>query len=114
MNSLINPEKISGNEALKSIIEILDCVQQWPHNLLSGRTCQKAVSGKIFRHKCGQDRIMGAIEGCHIRTQRPRSNGNDYINRKGYQFFCKVCVMRMEGSSTFSLDPLEEFMTPVC
>lgn len=28
--------------------------------------------------------IAGAIDGCHIKIQRPHVRGGDYLNRKGY------------------------------
>ena len=28
--------------------------------------------------------MIGCVDGIHIRLQRPRQNGVDYVNRKGY------------------------------
>ncbi|KAI4455228.1 hypothetical protein MML48_1g01257 [Holotrichia oblita] len=37
-----------------------------------------------FAQKGGFGNVIGAIDGCHIRVRKPISDGNDYINRKGY------------------------------
>ncbi|XP_031156990.1 protein ALP1-like [Sander lucioperca] len=50
----------------------------WPN------ACEKAASAAAFHHSCGLDVVIGAIDGCHIRVQRPPIRGGDYMNRKAY------------------------------
>lgn len=42
-----------------------------------------AVTQK-FEEINGFPGIIGAIDGCHIEIEKPKRNGNSYINRKGY------------------------------
>jgi hypothetical protein len=42
------------------------------------------TSSGIFRRICSIDRVIGAIDGCHLRIKQPVRHGVDYINRKGY------------------------------
>ena len=37
-----------------------------------------------FKRTSGQDNIIGAIDGCHIKILKPNIRGQDYINHKSY------------------------------
>ena len=50
----------------------------WPN------ACEKAASAAAFHRSCGLDGVIGVIDGCHIRVQRPPIRGGDYMNRKAY------------------------------
>uniref|UniRef100_A0A8C5G485 DDE Tnp4 domain-containing protein n=1 Tax=Gouania willdenowi TaxID=441366 RepID=A0A8C5G485_GOUWI len=50
----------------------------WPDS--SGR----AESAAAFQRLCGLAGIIGAIDGCHIRVQRPPIRGGDYMNCKSF------------------------------
>ncbi|KAM9832236.1 uncharacterized protein ACB057_007849 [Neosynchiropus ocellatus] len=43
---------------------------------------EKAASAAAFHHLCGIKGVIGAIDGCHIRIQRPPIRGGDYMNHK--------------------------------
>lgn len=63
----------------------------WPN------TCEKAASAAAFQHLCGLSGVICAIDGCHIRVQRPPIRGGDYMNRKSFysvllQGIVDVCV----------------------
>ncbi|KAK9696185.1 DDE superfamily endonuclease [Popillia japonica] len=46
---------------------------------------QEAISiSSEFEKKQGIPNVLGCIDGCHIRTKKPKINGDDFINRKGY------------------------------
>ena len=51
---------------------------QWPDN------CHKRANSKKFFRSTRRRRIIGAIDGCHIRFQKPPVRGVDYFNRKHY------------------------------
>ncbi len=46
--------------------------------------CDKGVISAVFYRLCGIRAIIGAIDGCHIKIQRPAIRGGDYLNRKGF------------------------------
>ncbi|XP_051538282.1 uncharacterized protein LOC127431780 [Myxocyprinus asiaticus] len=50
----------------------------WPN------TCEKAASAAAFHRLCGLSGVIGAIDGCHTRVQRPHIRGGDYMNRKAF------------------------------
>ncbi|XP_031328987.1 putative nuclease HARBI1 isoform X1 [Photinus pyralis] len=40
--------------------------------------------GEEFEKKQGIKNVIGAIDGCHIRINKPKLNQDSYVNRKGY------------------------------
>ena len=76
---------ISQGAAHNAIVEMLDTTCElastfiiWPSE------CEKQGNAVVFHRKCGIHNILGAIDGCHIRIQRPPVRGGDYLNRKSY------------------------------
>ena len=53
---------------------------RWPGD------CEKAANATAF-HKTRRCDIIGAIDGCHIRLQKPPARGMDYINIK---YYCSI------------------------
>ena len=65
----------------KVLIKVCDMAGEyitWPTD------AEKQVSSAVFQRTSSRPRIIGAIDGCHIRILRPRYHGIDYMNRKGY------------------------------
>ena len=68
------------------VMEVLDKVCsmapkyiQWPSQQAM------AVSSEVFRGRARLERVIGAIDGCHIRIQRPpHPSASSYRNRKDY------------------------------
>ncbi|XP_032689920.1 putative nuclease HARBI1 [Odontomachus brunneus] len=60
-----------------------------------------------FERASGFPKIIGAIDGTHIKIEAPKQNPTDYINRKGYhsiqlQSFsgrCSICITRTSLSA---------------
>ena len=65
-------------QGLSAICQIAPAFIKWPSE------CDKRNSARVFARWTGIDNVTGAIDGCHIRLQRPKNHGSDYINRKGY------------------------------
>lgn len=63
----------------------------WP------RGCEKRMSSAVFQRISGLDGVIGAIDGCHIRVQRPPIRGGDYINRKSYYSVLLQGIVNDEG-----------------
>ena len=89
---------VSQGTAHETIISVLDMICQlsaqyikWPNR------CERQVSAAVFSRRCGMDRIIGAIDGCHIRIIRPRRHGVDYLNRKGYYSMLLQGICNDEG-----------------
>ncbi|MCL4144307.1 UNVERIFIED_CONTAM: hypothetical protein GTU68_041549 [Idotea baltica] len=58
---------------------------KWPENLNN--------TMNDFFVTAGFPRVVGVIDGCHIRILEPKNNANDFINRKFYPSIniCAVC-----------------------
>ncbi|KAB5579381.1 hypothetical protein PHYPO_G00194410 [Pangasianodon hypophthalmus] len=76
---------VSESTAHKSVLEVLGIFStlgpsfiSWPN---AGR---KKASSAAFHKLCGLDRIIGAIDGCHIKINRPNIRGGDYMNRQSF------------------------------
>jgi len=76
---------ISQGAAHNAILEVLSLVCKlapayitWPSD------CQKRAVSAAFERVCTIGNIIGAIDGCHIKIQRPKICGDDYINRKSF------------------------------
>ncbi|KAL2083802.1 hypothetical protein ACEWY4_021575 [Coilia grayii] len=65
-------------EVVSAFCKIVPNFITWPNG------CLKAASSAAFQNKCGICNIIGAIDGCHIKIQRPTTRGGDYLNRKNY------------------------------
>lgn len=50
--------------------------------LPSAQETQEIISG--FKDRAGFPQVVGAIDGCHIPIQAPKSSPEDYVNRKGF------------------------------
>ena len=55
------------------------------------------MSSAVFQLISGLDGVIGAIDGCHIRVQRPPIRGGDYINRKSYYSVLLQGIVNDEG-----------------
>lgn len=51
---------------------------QWP----TGTRCTDVMRG--FNIASGFPKIIGAVDGTHIRIDAPKENATDYVNRKGF------------------------------
>ena len=77
---------VSKSTAHDIIFRMLDHVSglgqdyvKWPDQQ------EKETSAGVFRRLSGKHNVIGAIDGCHIRIQKPQGiRGDDYMNRKGY------------------------------
>ncbi|KAM3876298.1 uncharacterized protein ACN63O_024338 [Diretmus argenteus] len=76
---------VSPSTAHRAILDVLGTLCSltssfiaWPNH------CEKRVSAAAFARVCGINGIIGAIDGCHIKIQRPIIRGADYLNRKGF------------------------------
>lgn len=76
---------ISQGAAHNAFVEMLDTTCEpastfiiWPSE------CEKRGNAVVFHRMCGIHGIIGSIDGCHIRIQRPQVRGGDYLNRKSY------------------------------
>lgn len=65
-------------QALNIMCTIGSSFISWP------KTCEKAASAAAFHRLCGLSGVIGAIDGCHIRVQRPPIRGGNYMNRKSF------------------------------
>lgn len=63
-------------QVLKATCELAKTCIQWPNSV------RKQNSTDHFLRICGIDRVIGSIDGCHIKIQRPHVRGIDYMNRK--------------------------------
>lgn len=77
--------KVSQSSAHRVILQVLKCMSgvgttfiSWPNS------SKKKSSASAFQRLCGVEGVIGAIDGCHIRVQRPAVRGGDYMNEKSY------------------------------
>ncbi|XP_053177218.1 putative nuclease HARBI1 [Scomber japonicus] len=76
---------VSQSTAHHVILEILCILCSQTSSFISWpKEFEKATSAAAFARICGINDIMGAIDGCHIKIQRPIIRGGDYLNRKGF------------------------------
>ncbi|KAJ8391895.1 hypothetical protein AAFF_G00083660 [Aldrovandia affinis] len=76
---------VSQGAAHKVIVEVLDLTCLLASSFITWPThCEKRTNAVLFRRACGIDGIVGTIDGCHIRIQRPPVRGGDYLNRKSF------------------------------
>lgn len=55
------------------------------------------MSSAVFQHISSLNGVIGVIDGCHIRVQRPPIRGGDYINRKSYYSVLLQGIVNDEG-----------------
>ncbi|KAJ8048513.1 Protein ANTAGONIST OF LIKE HETEROCHROMATIN PROTEIN 1 [Holothuria leucospilota] len=82
------------NEILNSVVQLSSQYIQWPSHH------QKLQYANSFKQVCGIDNVIGAIDGCHIRINRPVRHGDNYLNRKGYYSILLQGVCNMQGKFT--------------
>lgn len=76
---------LSQSSAHRCVVEVLRTFCTMVPTFVSWFTeCEMMQTSAAFRAMCGIDGIIGAIDGCHIKLQRPPVRGGDYLNRKGY------------------------------
>ena len=63
---------------LDKVCELAPFYIKWPSQW------EKLASAGAFSRLCGKHNVIGAIDGCHIRIQKPQNRHANYINRKGY------------------------------
>ncbi|KAJ8275867.1 hypothetical protein COCON_G00076190 [Conger conger] len=72
---------VSQSSAHRIILEVLHIMSTMGQTFISWpNTCEKAASAAAFHRLCGLSGlsgIIGAIDGCHIRVQRPHIRGGD-------------------------------------
>ena len=61
---------------------------------------QKLYNARKFLNKSGQRNVIGVIDGCHIKIQKPSTHGDNYLNRKGYFSLLLQGVCDWKGSFT--------------
>ncbi|XP_069983751.1 putative nuclease HARBI1 [Penaeus vannamei] len=64
--------------ALDNVCQLAASFTAWPNEN------EKLRSSRVFRRACSKDKVIGAIDGCHIKIQRRSPRSIDYMNRKGY------------------------------
>lgn len=89
---------VCRSTAHATITQVLTVMSGIGHRFVSWpRTCEKRMSSTVFQRTSGLDKVIGAIDGCHIRVQRPPIRGGDYINRKGYYSVLLQGIVNDEG-----------------
>ncbi|KAK7915522.1 hypothetical protein WMY93_011283 [Mugilogobius chulae] len=78
-------------EVLEQICTLGNCFISWPN------ACEKNASATAFERVCGLPGIIGAIDGCHIRIQRPPVRGGDYMNRKAFYSILLQAIVDERG-----------------
>lgn len=77
------PDKfdLSQSSTQRIICQVLTIVSSTGPTFISWpNRCEKAASATAFHHIWD----IEAVDGCHIRAQRPLIRGGDYINRKAF------------------------------
>ena len=89
---------VSSSSAHRAILQVLTIMStlgwafvSWP------KGCEKRASATSFQRTCGLERVIGAIDGCHIRIQCPRVRGVDYMNRKSFYSVLLQGIVDAEG-----------------
>uniref|UniRef100_A0A3B4TUM0 DDE Tnp4 domain-containing protein n=1 Tax=Seriola dumerili TaxID=41447 RepID=A0A3B4TUM0_SERDU len=71
---------MANQNSFREMSNKFDASQSTAHRII----LQKAASAAAFHRLCGLSGVIGAIDGCHIRVQRPPIRGGDYMNRKSF------------------------------
>lgn len=73
---------ISQGPAHKAFMEVLEITCLLASSFITWLTeYEKQISAAVFRRICG---IVGSINGCQIKIQRPPVRGGYYLNRKSF------------------------------
>ena len=89
---------VCKSAAHTAILQVLSIMAGIGHHFVSWpRGCEKRMSATAFKRTSGLDGVIGAIDGCHIRVQRPPIRGGDYINRKCYYSVLLQGIVNDEG-----------------
>uniref|UniRef100_A0A8C4FA24 DDE Tnp4 domain-containing protein n=1 Tax=Dicentrarchus labrax TaxID=13489 RepID=A0A8C4FA24_DICLA len=89
---------VSLSSAHRAILKVLTIMSTLGQAFVSWHTgCEKRVSATSFQHTSGLEGVIGAIDGCHIRIQRPPIRGGDYMNRKSYYSVLLQGIVNAEG-----------------
>jgi len=71
--------------AHNSIFETIDTLLKFSKDLIKWPSArEKLIIAEGFYRKCSKSHITGAVDGCHIKMNRPQKDGNAFLNRKGY------------------------------
>lgn len=88
----------SQGAAHNVIMEMLDLTCQLASSFITWPTnCEKQTNAGVFHRICGIEGIVGAIDGCHIKIQRPPVRGGDYLNRKSYYSILLQGIVNDQG-----------------
>ena len=90
-----NVSQSTAHTAILQVLTIMSGIV--PHFVSWPRGCEKRMSSAAFQRTSGLDGVIGAIDGCHIRVQRPPIRGGDYINRKCYYSVLLQGIVNDEG-----------------
>jgi len=74
--------KSSAHRVINSMLD--EILKLGPQFIKWWTDVEKECSANNFKSVSGYSDVIGAIDGCHIRINRPPTHGDDYINRKGY------------------------------
>ncbi|KAG5275883.1 hypothetical protein AALO_G00125580 [Alosa alosa] len=89
---------VALSSAHRAILQALTVMSTLGQTFVSWPTgCEKRVSATSFQYKSGLEGVIGAIDGCHIRIQRPPVRGGDYMNRKSYYSVLLQGIVDAEG-----------------
>ncbi|KAF7706407.1 protein ALP1-like isoform X1 [Silurus meridionalis] len=76
---------VSESTAHKSVLEVLAFFSTLGPSFISWpNASRKKTSSAAFHKLCGLDGIIGAIDGCHIKINRPNIRGGDYMNKQSF------------------------------
>lgn len=80
---------ISQGAAHKAVLEMLDATCELASTFITWPTeCEKQVNTVLFHRMCGIHGIIGAIDGCHIKIQRPPVRGGIILIENPSILFC--------------------------
>ena len=106
---------VSQSSAHRVIVQVLKAVCTMGHIFMSWPNhCEKAASAAAFQRVCGIKGVIGAIDGCHIRVQRPPIRGGDYTGSHSTPSSFRGLSTRGGDLSTSLLDHQAGFMMPGC
>ena len=82
---------MSQSSAHRCIVEVLSDFCNMVPSFVSWPTiCEKTASSAAFNTKCGIQGIIGAIDGCHIKIQRPHTRGGGLLKQKKTLLCCSA------------------------
>ena len=91
-----NVSRSSAHRAVFRVLTIMSALGQafvsWPIGI-----SEKGESATSFERICGLEGVIGVIDGCHIRIQKPPIRGEDYKNRRNYYSVLLQGIVDAEG-----------------